>query len=124
MLAAMVIAVATVLLVTEDRLLTLGLQVGIAEYNAHMYCGLTVDEVRGDLLTLTATARGVSIEPTCAGLSQDRGELDQHLKSGQALVRVMRQREISWREVRIWLRQQLIVGAFIHRRVRLSVHPT
>jgi len=58
MLAAMVIAVATVLLITEDRLLTLGLHVGIAEYNAHMYSRLTVDEVRRDLLT-PSRRRGV-----------------------------------------------------------------
>jgi hypothetical protein len=83
MLGAMVIAVTTVLSVTEDRLLTLGLHVDIAEYNAQMYCRLTVDEVRRDLLTLTALGRGVSIAPTCAKLSQGLGELDQHLELGQ-----------------------------------------
>jgi hypothetical protein len=64
--------------------------VGIAEYNARMYSRLTVDEVRRHLLTLTATARGAGIAPTCAELSQDLGELDQRSKPGQALVRVMR----------------------------------
>jgi hypothetical protein len=66
MLAAMVIAGATVLLVAEDRLLTLGLHVGIAEYNARMSSRLAVDEVRRNLLTLTARARGVSMAPTWA----------------------------------------------------------
>jgi hypothetical protein len=87
MLAATLIAIATVISVTEDRLPTLGLQVGIAEYNTHMYCRLTVDEVRRDLLTLTAMGRGVSIAPTGAELSQDLGEFDQHLKSGSRVKR-------------------------------------
>jgi hypothetical protein len=89
MLAAMVIAVARVLLATKDRLLTLGLRVGIAEYKARMYSKPTVDEVRLDLLTLTAPARGVSSARACAELSQYLGELDQQSKSGQAWVRVM-----------------------------------
>jgi hypothetical protein len=44
----MVIAVAIVLLVTEDRLLTPGPRVGIAEYAARMYSRLAVEEARLD----------------------------------------------------------------------------
>jgi hypothetical protein len=65
-LVATVPPVARVLLLTKDWLLEVVPRVGIAEYNARMYSRLTVDEVRLDRLTLTATAPGVSIAPACA----------------------------------------------------------
>jgi peptidyl-prolyl cis-trans isomerase SurA len=48
-------------------------------------------------------------------------ELNQQLEGGQELVRVMQERGLSQRDVRAWLRDQLIVRAFIDRRVRLFV---
>jgi translocation and assembly module TamB len=60
-LAALVMAAAAVLSVTKDWLVALGVRVGIAEYNARVNSRLSVEAVALDLLTLTATARGVSI---------------------------------------------------------------
>jgi hypothetical protein len=58
----------------------------------------------------------------------DDGEVNQHLQvleqlpqQKQALVRVMQERGLSRDDVRAWIRNQLIVRAFIDRRVRLFV---
>jgi hypothetical protein len=60
-LAALVMTAAAALSVTKDWLVALGARVGIAEYNARVNSRLIVQDVALDLLTLTATARGVSI---------------------------------------------------------------
>ena len=52
---------AAVLLVAKDWLVALGLHVDITEYNARVHSRLAVHDVSLDLLTRTATARGVSI---------------------------------------------------------------
>ena len=58
----------------------------------------------------------------------DEGEVNQHLRDleqpsgrGEALERVLQDRGISRRSVRTWLHDQLIVRAFIDRRIRLFV---
>jgi peptidyl-prolyl cis-trans isomerase SurA len=58
----------------------------------------------------------------------DNAEVNQHLQAldqppqqGQALVRVIQERGLSRDDVRAWIRNQLIVRAFIDRRVRLFV---
>jgi hypothetical protein len=59
--AAMVIAAAVALFVTKDWLVTWGLRVGLAEYNARVHSRLMVHRVGLDLLTLTATAHGSAL---------------------------------------------------------------
>ena len=56
-----------------------------------------------------------------AEVSQLFGELNQQTERGQGLASVMQERRLSWYHVRAWLRHQLIVRAFIDRRVRLFV---
>jgi peptidyl-prolyl cis-trans isomerase SurA len=55
-----------------------------------------------------------------AEVSQQVQELDKRPR-GPELIRVLRERRLSWYEVRAWVRNQLIVRAFIERRVRLFV---
>jgi hypothetical protein len=62
-LVAVVIAAASVLYVTKDWLVAVGVHAGITPYNARMRSELIVEDSALDLLTLTATARGVSIGP-------------------------------------------------------------
>ena len=56
-----------------------------------------------------------------AEVSQHLQALDQPPPRGKALVRVMQERGLSRHDVRAWLRDYLIVRAFIDRRVRLLV---
>jgi hypothetical protein len=56
-----------------------------------------------------------------AEVSRHLHELDQPPERGKALVRVMQERGLSPRDVRAWVRDQLIVRAFIDRRARLFV---
>ncbi len=56
-----------------------------------------------------------------AEVGQYLRELDEHTERGQELARVMRERQLSWHDVRVWLRHQLLVRAFIDRRVRLFI---
>jgi hypothetical protein len=79
--------VVRVVLVTKDWLLGVVLRVGIAEYNAHMYSRLTVEEVRLDRLTPRRRRLGSASRQRAR--SQSLGDIDQRLKSGQALVWVM-----------------------------------
>jgi peptidyl-prolyl cis-trans isomerase SurA len=57
----------------------------------------------------------------------DDAEVSQHVQEldkpprGQELIRVMQERRLSQYEVRAWIRDQLIVHAFIDRRIRLFV---
>jgi autotransporter translocation and assembly factor TamB len=60
-LVAVAIAAAAVLYVTKDWLVAMGVRVGIAQYNARVNSRLVVQDVTLELLTLTATVRGVSI---------------------------------------------------------------
>jgi peptidyl-prolyl cis-trans isomerase SurA len=48
-------------------------------------------------------------------------ELDYQTERGQELDRVMQERRLSRHDVRVWLRHQLMVRAFIDRRVRLFI---
>jgi peptidyl-prolyl cis-trans isomerase SurA len=54
-------------------------------------------------------------------VSQHLHALDQQPERAKELVRVMQERGLSWHDVRAWLRHQLIVRAFVDRRVRLFV---
>jgi hypothetical protein len=60
MAVASVMAVVSVLSVTKDWLVALGVHAGIAWYNARVHSRLIVQDIALDLLTLTATVRGVS----------------------------------------------------------------
>jgi hypothetical protein len=57
-----------------------------------------------------------------AEVNQYLRELDQQPGRGKGLVEVMQERRLSRHDVRTWLRHQLIVRAFIDRRVRLFIH--
>jgi SurA N-terminal domain len=57
-----------------------------------------------------------------AEINQYLRELEQQTERGKGLVRVMQERGLSRHDVRAWLRHQLIVRAFIDRRVRLFIH--
>jgi hypothetical protein len=57
-----------------------------------------------------------------AEMNQYLRELDQQPERRQGLVRVMQERGLSRHDVRAWLRHQLIVRAFVDRRVRLFIH--
>jgi hypothetical protein len=59
-LVVTVVAMASVLSVTKDWLVALGVHAGIAWYNARVHSRLIVQDIALDLLTLTATVRGVS----------------------------------------------------------------
>jgi len=59
-----------------------------------------------------------------AAVTQQLGVVEQRPGGREALAQVMRERGISLCHVRAWLRHQLIVGAFIDRRVRLFVRVT
>jgi peptidyl-prolyl cis-trans isomerase SurA len=54
-------------------------------------------------------------------VSQHVYELDQQPERRKELVRVMQERGLSRHDVRTWIRYQLIVRAFIDRRVRLFI---
>jgi peptidyl-prolyl cis-trans isomerase SurA len=56
-----------------------------------------------------------------AEVSEQIHALDQARERGKALARVMQERGLSQRDVRAWIRDQLLVRAFIDRRVRLFV---
>jgi hypothetical protein len=56
-----------------------------------------------------------------AEVSQHLRELDQQPERSQELVRVMQERGLSRYDVHAWIRDQLIVRAFIDRRVRLFI---
>ncbi|HEX9870402.1 MAG TPA: SurA N-terminal domain-containing protein [Candidatus Tectomicrobia bacterium] len=56
-----------------------------------------------------------------AEVSQHLQALDQPPQRGRALVKVMQERGLSRHDVRAWIRDYLIVRAFIDRRVRLFV---
>jgi hypothetical protein len=60
-LAVLAGAAAATLSVSKDWLVVLGTRAGIAAYNARVNSRLTVQDVTVDLLTLTATARGIRI---------------------------------------------------------------
>jgi len=57
-----------------------------------------------------------------AEVSQYLRELDRQPERGKGLVGVMQERGLSRQDVRAWLRHQLLVDAFIDRRVRLFIH--
>ena len=59
-LVVIVTAAASALSVTKDWLVALGVHAGIAWYNARVHSRLIVQDIALDLLTLTATVRGVS----------------------------------------------------------------
>ncbi|MBI3327167.1 MAG: translocation/assembly module TamB domain-containing protein [Nitrospinae bacterium] len=61
MLLALGVAGATVLYVTKDRLVALGVRWGVDAYNTRLNSTLTIQDASVDLLTLTATVRGISI---------------------------------------------------------------
>ncbi|MGH8066569.1 MAG: AsmA family protein [Candidatus Entotheonellia bacterium] len=77
-------ATASVLYVTKDWLVALGVRVGIAQYNARVHSRLIVQDIALDLLTLTATARGVSI----AERGQTPLEAPIYVKQATAKVRL------------------------------------
>jgi hypothetical protein len=54
-------------------------------------------------------------------VSQQLRDIEQQAGRGEELVRVMQERGLSRNGVRAWLRDQLIVRAFIDRRLRLFV---
>jgi len=60
-LAVLACAAVAILSASKDWLVVLGTRVGLAAYNARVNSRLTVQDVAFDLLTLTATARGISI---------------------------------------------------------------
>jgi peptidyl-prolyl cis-trans isomerase SurA len=59
-----------------------------------------------------------------AEVNRHLDELGQRLEHGYTLVRVLQERGISRQKVRTWLHAQLIVRAFIDRRVRLFIRVT
>jgi Omp85 superfamily domain len=59
-----------------------------------------------------------------AEVNRHLDELGQRLEHGYTLVRVLQERGISQQKVRTWLHSQLIVRAFIDRRVRLFIRVT
>jgi peptidyl-prolyl cis-trans isomerase SurA len=59
------------------------------------------------------------VQVDAAEVSQQLRELEQQPEQGTALVRLMRERGLSRQDVGTWLRNQLLVRAFIDRRVRL-----
>jgi hypothetical protein len=59
-----------------------------------------------------------------AEVTRQLSVVDQRPGGREALAQVMRERGISLSHVRAWLRHQLILGAFIDRRVRLFVRVT
>jgi hypothetical protein len=67
-------------------------------------------------------ARTRIIQVDEAEINQYLRELEQQPGKGKGLVRVMQERGLSRLDVRAWLRHQLIVRAFIDRRVRLFIH--
>ncbi len=95
-LVAIVIAATVVLYVTKDWLVGLGLRVGVAEYNARVNSRLMVQDVTFNLLTRTATARGVSIA------ERDRTPLDAPVSVKHASAKV-----------RLWplIRRQIVLDA-------------
>jgi len=56
-----------------------------------------------------------------AEVNQHVQALDQPPQRGQELVRVMQKRGLSQYDVRAWIRHQLLVRAFVERRVRLFI---
>ena len=60
-LAVLSCAAVAILSASKDWLVVLGTRMGIAAYNARVNSRLTVQNVAFDLLTRTATARGISI---------------------------------------------------------------
>jgi peptidyl-prolyl cis-trans isomerase SurA len=66
-------------------------------------------------------ARTRIVEVDEAEVNQYLRELDQQPERRQGLVRAMQERELSPHDVRAWLRHQLIVRAFVDRRVRLFI---
>ena len=81
-LVAIVMAAASVLYVTKDWLVALGVRVGIAQYNARVHSRLIVQDIAFDPLTLTATARGVSIA------ERDQSPLEAPIAVTQATAKV------------------------------------
>ena len=61
------------------------------------------------------------VEVDEAEVSQQLQALEQYPARREEFAHVMQERGLSLRQVRTWLRQQLIVQAFIDRRIRLFV---
>jgi peptidyl-prolyl cis-trans isomerase SurA len=92
-------------------------QPSAAEVDRHAAFQRFVDQV----LLRQEAVRTRIVQVGEAEVNHRLGELAQQAEQHAELLRVMHERGLSWRDVRTWLRHQLIVGAFIDRRVRLFV---
>jgi hypothetical protein len=83
-LVMLTVAGAAVLYVTKDWLVELGVRAGVEEYNARLNSRLTVQDVSFELLTLTATVRGLTI----AERGQTRLEAPIHVRQATAKIQL------------------------------------
>ncbi len=92
-------ASAVVLYVTKDWLVATGIRLGIDAYNARLNSTLTIQDVSVNLLTLTATLRGVSI--TKRGQSQLEAPVQ--VKHARAKLRLwpLLKREVVIENIRV-----------------------
>lgn len=92
-------------------------QSGPAEVDRHQAFQRFVDQA----LLRQEALRTRIVQVDEAEVNQQLRDLEQPAGRGEELERVMQERGLSRRSVRTWLHDQLIVRAFIDRRIRLFV---